>query len=137
MMNALLPQLLSFPPHPAPKESYNEADYDSHIRKFLEGLSKIPAKKLTQDISEGEDLLGVATSCTIPSLLLIRKSGFRSFDQYSSLPSCFACTYQQPWQRKANIQFSLDQISAWHAVMDMHAILCSKFRPSADTLQWP
>ena len=94
-MDAILPQLLSFPPQPAPRAPYNETDYDLHIRKYLEILSKIPAKKLTQGVSEGDDLLEVALSCHIePNLLLIEPPDFRSFGQYSSLPPRSACAYQ-------------------------------------------
>lgn len=58
-MDTLVQQLLAFPPHPTPKDNYGDAEFDADFRKFLESLSKIPAKKLTQEVSEGQDLLDV------------------------------------------------------------------------------
>ncbi len=65
-MDALLPQLLSFPPHPEPAKPIPDSEYDKHIKNLVHLISTIPASKLTSGVPGGGDLLDVC----LPSLCL-------------------------------------------------------------------
>jgi hypothetical protein len=59
-MDAILPQLLSFPPHPPPVTPLPDADYDKQIKIVVQLLNKTPANQLTAGVSGGGDLLDVS-----------------------------------------------------------------------------
>lgn len=59
-MDNILPQLLSFPPHPPPITPLSDAEYDKQIRGVIQLLNETPAKKLTTGVSGGGDLLDVS-----------------------------------------------------------------------------
>lgn len=61
-MEALLPQLLAFPPHPAPNIPLSDAEYDKQIKGIVQALSTIPASKLTSGVPGGNDLLDVSAA---------------------------------------------------------------------------
>ena len=60
-MDNILPQLLSFPPHPRPAIPLPDADVDKGLRGVLKLLNEIPGKKLTAGLTGGGggDLLDV------------------------------------------------------------------------------
>lgn len=61
-MEALLPLLLAFPPHPAPVVPLSDAEYDKQIKEIVHHLSTIPASKLTSGVPGGGDLLDVSAA---------------------------------------------------------------------------
>lgn len=56
-MDTLLPQLLSFPPHPPPAIPLADAEYDKQIKALVQNLSQVSASKLTNGVPGGGDLL--------------------------------------------------------------------------------
>lgn len=58
-MESLLPQLLSFPPHPPPQPPLSDALYDKEIRNLRKALNDTPASALTSGVPNGGDLLDV------------------------------------------------------------------------------
>ena len=58
-MDTLLPQLLSFPPHPEPDKPLPDSEYDKHIKNLVNHINTIPASKLTSGVPGGGDLLDV------------------------------------------------------------------------------
>ena len=58
-MDTLLPQLLSFPPHPEPAKPVSDSEYDKQIKNLLHHINTIPASKLTSGVPGGGDLLDV------------------------------------------------------------------------------
>lgn len=60
-MDALLPQLLSFPPHPEPTKPLSDSEYDKHIKNLVHHINTISASKLTSGVPGGGDLLDVRT----------------------------------------------------------------------------
>ncbi|KAL8795031.1 MAG: hypothetical protein Q9195_002479 [Heterodermia aff. obscurata] len=60
-MDSLLPQLLSFPPHPSPIIPLPDAEVDRGLRRIVKLLNEVPAKKLTAGLSGGDggDLLDI------------------------------------------------------------------------------
>lgn len=58
-MDALLPQLLSFPPHPEPAKPLSDSEYDKHIKNLIQNINTISAGKLTSGVPGGGDLLDV------------------------------------------------------------------------------
>ena len=59
-MDSILPQLLSFPPHPPPAVPLSDKEYDKQIRSVVQLLNETSAKKLTGGVSGGGDLLDVS-----------------------------------------------------------------------------
>ena len=59
-MDSLLPQLLAFPPHPAPAIPLAPADYHKQIISIVQLLGTTPASKLTSSFPGGGDLLSVS-----------------------------------------------------------------------------
>ena len=60
IMDAILPQLLSFPQHPPPITPLSDTEYDKQIKNVLLLLSKTPANQLTAGVSGGGDLMDVS-----------------------------------------------------------------------------
>ena len=58
-MDQLLPQLLSFPPHPPPTQKLYDQEYDRHILSLVKLLNETSASKLVKGVSGGGDLLDV------------------------------------------------------------------------------
>lgn len=58
-MDAILPQLLAFPPHPPSLIPLPDAEYDKQIKSLVQLLNQIPANKLTGGVTAGGDLLDV------------------------------------------------------------------------------
>lgn len=58
-MDAILQQLLAFPPHPPPATPLSDAEYDKQINIHIQHLNHIPASKLTAPVPGGGDLLDV------------------------------------------------------------------------------
>ncbi|KAL9596924.1 MAG: hypothetical protein Q9219_005487 [cf. Caloplaca sp. 3 TL-2023] len=58
-IESLLPQLLSFPPHPPPPIPLSDAAYDKEIKHLRKALNDTPASSLTGGISNGGDLLDI------------------------------------------------------------------------------
>lgn len=58
-MESLLPQLLSFPPHPEPTKPISDSEYDKHIKILVHHINTIPASKLISEVPGGGDLLDV------------------------------------------------------------------------------
>ena len=63
-MDTLLPQLLSFPPHPEPDKPLPDAEYDKHIKNYVNSINTVPASKLTSGVPGGGDLLDVRLHST-------------------------------------------------------------------------
>ena len=96
-MDALLPQLLSFPPHPEPTKPIPDSEYDKQIKNLVLHINSIPASKLTLGVPGGGDLLDVrlflpggrplygALTDIMPiyRLLILRKTHSRTFTHYS------------------------------------------------------
>ena len=63
-MEALLPQLLSFPPHP---QRLSDHEYDRQIKVLAALLHETSAAKLVKGVAGGGDLLDVrgCTSCSL------------------------------------------------------------------------
>lgn len=59
-MDNILPQLLSFPPQPAPLDPLSDIEYDKQIKAIVQTLSTISANKLTGGMRGGGDLLDVS-----------------------------------------------------------------------------
>lgn len=71
-MDALLPKLLSFPPHPPPAQPLSDHSYDTQITTLIKNVKEIPDKQLLLQTSGGEDPLDVSCSlCAGPSLPLL------------------------------------------------------------------
>ena len=60
VMDAILPQLLAFPPHPPPVTPLPDADFDKQIKIVVQLLNQTPASKLTAGVHGGGDLLNVS-----------------------------------------------------------------------------
>ncbi|KAL2049655.1 hypothetical protein ABVK25_010115 [Lepraria finkii] len=58
-MDAILQQLLAFPPHPPPATPPSDAEYDKQINIQIQHLNHIPASKLTAPVPGGGDLLDI------------------------------------------------------------------------------
>ncbi len=58
-MESLLPQLLSFPPHPPPQIPLSDTVYDKEIRALRNVLNNVPANSFTGGVPNGGDLLDV------------------------------------------------------------------------------
>ncbi|KAL2039789.1 hypothetical protein N7G274_007648 [Stereocaulon virgatum] len=58
-MDAILQQLLAFPPHPPPATPLSDAEYDKQINIHVLQLNHIPASKLTAPVPGGGDLLDI------------------------------------------------------------------------------
>ena len=71
-MDTLLPQLLSFPPHPEPDKPLSDAEYDRHIKNLVNNLNTVPASKLTSGVPGGGDLLDVRSHSSHLRALLER-----------------------------------------------------------------
>lgn len=59
-MDDLLPQLLAFPPHPAPQTPLSDSSYDEGIKLQIAGCRQISDKNLLQLTSGGESPLDVS-----------------------------------------------------------------------------
>lgn len=59
-MDTLLPQLLSFPPHPEPDRPIPDSEYDKQIKNLVQHINTVPASKLTGAVPGGGDLLDVS-----------------------------------------------------------------------------
>ncbi|MCJ1452493.1 hypothetical protein MMC28_002836 [Mycoblastus sanguinarius] len=72
-MDALLPLLLAFPPHPPPQTPLPDAEYDKQIKTLVQTLSAIPASKLTTGVPNGGDLLSILDPSinTLPYLFVL------------------------------------------------------------------
>ncbi len=57
--DSLLPQLLSFPPHPPPPVPLVDAAYDKEIKNLRKVLNDTPANALTAGAPYGGDLIEV------------------------------------------------------------------------------
>lgn len=58
-MDALLPQLLSFPPYPESAKPLPDSEYDKQIKHLVQHINTVPASKLTSGVPGGGDLLDV------------------------------------------------------------------------------
>ncbi|KAI9849767.1 MAG: hypothetical protein M1838_006268 [Thelocarpon superellum] len=58
-MDNLLPQLLSFPPHPPPAQPLSDGQYDTQVRSLLQTLNRTPANLLVREVQGGDDLLEI------------------------------------------------------------------------------
>ncbi|KZF20120.1 hypothetical protein L228DRAFT_263417 [Xylona heveae TC161] len=69
-MEALLSQLLAFPPHPPPTQPLPDAEYEKQIKTILQILNQTPANLLLGGVAGGGDLLNVFVPSrhTIPYL---------------------------------------------------------------------
>jgi len=77
-MDAILRQVLSFPPHPPPAVPPSDKDYDKQIRAVVQVLNVTSAKKLTGGVTTGEDLLDVSEAQhgnAVPSIIQARYDG--------------------------------------------------------------
>ncbi|KAL8934669.1 MAG: hypothetical protein Q9216_005789 [Gyalolechia sp. 2 TL-2023] len=72
-MESLLPQLLSFPPHPPPQIPLSDAIYDKEIRILRKALNDTPASAFTGGVPNGGDLLDILDPSinTLPSLYVL------------------------------------------------------------------
>ena len=59
-MEALLPQLLVYPPQPPPQKPLTETQCDVQIRAITNTLNHTPAHILTGGVGGGSDLLDVS-----------------------------------------------------------------------------
>ncbi|MCJ1389811.1 hypothetical protein MMC18_002668 [Xylographa bjoerkii] len=72
-MDDLLPQLLSFPPHPPPLQKLSDYEYHRQIKALAHLLHDTSASKLVKGVAGGGDLLDVRASIFISmQSLLIR-----------------------------------------------------------------
>ena len=60
MMDAILTQLLSFPPHPPPTPSPTDAEYDKQAKAQIQTISKIPPSKLLSGVTGSGNPLDVS-----------------------------------------------------------------------------
>ncbi|KAI9787569.1 MAG: hypothetical protein M1839_000100 [Geoglossum umbratile] len=58
-MNDLLPQFLSFPPHPPPPHPISDFEYDKQIRGLVQLLTKQPPSLFVSGVRGGGDLLDI------------------------------------------------------------------------------
>ena len=58
-MDALLPQLLSFPPHPEPTKPLSDSEYDKMIKNLVHHINSVSTSKLISAVPGGGDLLDV------------------------------------------------------------------------------
>ena len=120
-MDALLPQLLSFPPHPEPTKPISDSEYDRQIKNLISSINSIPASKLTSGVPGGGDLLDVRLSLPglrsfhgaltdimlVYRLLIPRKTHYPIFTHYS-------LTYMLPVESKSLAQRQI------HFILDPH-----------------
>lgn len=59
-MDDLLPQLLAFPPWPAPQTPLSDSSYEDGIKAQVTAVRKIPEKSLLQQTSGGESPLNAS-----------------------------------------------------------------------------
>ncbi|KAI9724747.1 MAG: hypothetical protein M1812_000022 [Candelaria pacifica] len=87
-MDELLPQLLSFPPHPPPPQPIPDDQYDRQIRHLIQVLNQTPANKLLGSVAGGGDLLDILDPSinTLPYLyvLLARSNAAQGSGKQSS-----------------------------------------------------
>jgi hypothetical protein len=74
-MDAILQQLLAFPPHPPPATPLSDAEYDKQINIHVQNLNHIPASKLTAPVPGGGDLLDVRS---FPIFTILSASSHRN-----------------------------------------------------------
>ncbi|CAL8579250.1 hypothetical protein XPA_005000 [Xanthoria parietina] len=72
-MDSLLPQLLTFPPHPPPPVPLVDVAYDKEIKSLRKVLNDTPASLLTAGVPNGGDLLDVLDPSinTLPFLYVL------------------------------------------------------------------
>lgn len=70
-MESILPQLLSFPPHPPPPQPLTEGEYEKQIKSLLRVLNATSASKLRNGVTTGDDLLDVSSVRPLASKPLI------------------------------------------------------------------
>ncbi|KAL8936930.1 MAG: hypothetical protein Q9211_003947 [Gyalolechia sp. 1 TL-2023] len=72
-IESLLPQLLSFPPHPPPPLPLSDTVYDKEIRILRKALNDTPANALTGGVPNGGDLLDILDPSinTLPYLYVL------------------------------------------------------------------
>lgn len=70
-MDSILPQLLSFPPHPPPADPLPDAEYDKQIKALVHTLSTLSGSKLTGGVRGGGDLLDVSCNTILDFTKLI------------------------------------------------------------------
>ncbi|KAI4129796.1 MAG: hypothetical protein LQ338_002047 [Usnochroma carphineum] len=72
-MESLLPQLVSFPPHPPPPLPLSDAAYDKGIKNLRKVLNDTPANTLTAGVPNGGDLLDILDPSinTLPYLYVL------------------------------------------------------------------
>ncbi|KAI9707352.1 MAG: hypothetical protein M1836_000312 [Candelina mexicana] len=72
-MDELLPQLLSFPPHPPPAQPLPDEQYDRQIKHLAQILNQTPANKLVGSVAGGGDLLDILDPSinTLPYLYVL------------------------------------------------------------------
>ena len=61
--DAMMQQVLAFPPHPPPAQPSSDAAYHAGIRHVVETLASCPASKLTAAISGKNKILDVSMPC--------------------------------------------------------------------------
>jgi hypothetical protein len=69
-MDNLLPNLLSFPPHPPPPNPMSDHAYDSGIRDQIDYVKKLSDSKLLQQTSGGENVLDVSNYRSLPESVI-------------------------------------------------------------------
>ncbi|KAH8821108.1 hypothetical protein F5884DRAFT_766646 [Xylogone sp. PMI_703] len=72
-MDALLPKLLSFPPHPPPAQPLSDHSYDKEITALIDVVKGIPDKRLLLQTSGGENPLDVINPAlnTVPYIYIL------------------------------------------------------------------
>lgn len=82
----LLPQLLSFPPHPPPAIPLTAAAYDKEIKHLRKALNGIPNHLLIGGVPNGGDLLEVSSLTWTRRVFYSYSLDSRSIHQYPSIP---------------------------------------------------
>ena len=116
-MDAFLPQLLAFPPHPPPKQPLSVPEYDKQIKALVKVLNSASASKFKGKIHDKDDLLDVLDPSinTLPYLyaLLAQVGGLNSISPTERL-----------WGKMLNFVTSFDPVQVrytgheWRRLLD-------------------
>ncbi|KAA6413378.1 MAG: hypothetical protein FRX48_03124 [Lasallia pustulata] len=118
-MDELLPQMLSFPPHPPPPQPLSDVDYDRSIKGLVQNLNQVAASKLTSGVSGGGDLLDILDPKinTLPYLytLLAHIAGPQAGKQANSATSKLFAPSGALWLKMVEFMDQFDPVQVRYA----------------------
>ncbi|MCJ1251285.1 hypothetical protein MMC30_008516 [Trapelia coarctata] len=139
-MDDLLPQLLSFPPHPAPAQKLSDSDYEKRVKSIVKLLNGTSASQLVRGVGGGGDLLDILDPAinTLPYLytLLAHISNNQDAKQGGASVAKAFPPGEQLWQKMLVFMESFDPVQVRYAGAQWLSLVETVAR-SAETSQKP